>query len=876
MSASAIGAQQLVQVLRQMPMDELRHTMPELEQLLTSVRDSPGAAANAANMSSLSSLLAAGGAGGAAGLSDRAQVATALQQLSRGGVGGVFGSDLDQFRSAAGSTFVSAAPLPPPSSSLPEARRLPHGLGGATGGVTSTAGEEQFGEGPALEAGSGQRPGVCRRKIPLVEGAELDAYAARGPLTILVGRDGQMSHASRGRGNWRRGVAVSSVGRVKFGKGGFGRNAAPQVAPGAAASVPNAAGVSNLAQTGDDDAGADLDGGEMKRKRAKRGEGPRANRIRRDPEVEGFKCCYCPNETTFATSEELKAHKEEMHAGQKQTKAVLPCPVCSLPCKDKHLLAIHMRVHTGERPFQCTKCPAKFRCTSGLNAHLRKHAGLERTFVCFCGESFSSRASVSRHQETAHKMAQPETCEICGVTMPGPITMQSHKRKVHGELVKGATRKKSRCYQCDKCDRTFHREPTLIKHMNVDHAGLQPYSCEQCGETFATAFKYKTHMEQHNPDQLLTRKVCCTLCNARFQNERQLIGHMLSKHPDAEQASSLSLKCKVCEKEFKNYNQLQQHELEHREDWKGFQCKEPECGLFFKTRYLLTKHQILHKGSNLTCQLCDRTFANEASFKSHQKLHERAKEKGEEIKSRGGRPRIGDEGDKSPRKRHRATGRPKGRPRKHPRPEDAEGGEGAGSDGGEACDGGEVGEGEDGEGGDLGEGSADAGKARKARALPLKAAGEVGESDDDDDGKKGKGAARIGKKRKTMEEGTGEGAGEHPCTKCGVLFGNVYDMYEHLRDCSGAPAAGLAAQRKALEAQLAAVKAAEAAALPSSGRAGFNPEGDVSIPKDQPPPPPIPPPDKSVMGRELGVVPPPPPVKDGEKDKDIDATGVEG
>ena len=47
MSASAIGAQQLVQVLRQMPMDELRHTMPELEQLLTSVRDSPGAAANA-------------------------------------------------------------------------------------------------------------------------------------------------------------------------------------------------------------------------------------------------------------------------------------------------------------------------------------------------------------------------------------------------------------------------------------------------------------------------------------------------------------------------------------------------------------------------------------------------------------------------------------------------------------------------------------------------------------------------------------------------------------------------------------------------------------------------------------------------------------
>jgi uncharacterized Zn-finger protein len=57
-------------------------------------------------------------------------------------------------------------------------------------------------------------------------------------------------------------------------------------------------------------------------------------------------------------------------------------------------------VHTGERPYQCTKCPAKFRCTSGLNAHLRKHAGLERAFMCFCGETFSSRASTARHQET--------------------------------------------------------------------------------------------------------------------------------------------------------------------------------------------------------------------------------------------------------------------------------------------------------------------------------------------------------------------------------------------------------------------------------------------------------------------------------------------
>ena len=84
-------------------------------------------------------------------------------------------------------------------------------------------------------------------------------------------------------------------------------------------------------------------------------------------------------------------------------------------------------------------------------------------------------------------------------------------------------RKRSRCYQCLECDTTFHRELTLQKHMLVEHAGKQPYRCDECDLEFATAFKWKTHMELHNPDQLLTRKVCCTLCPARFQNERQKV-----------------------------------------------------------------------------------------------------------------------------------------------------------------------------------------------------------------------------------------------------------------------------------------------------------------------------------------------------------------
>ena len=365
--------------------------MPELEQLLTSVRGPTGLGGNSlfGAMGASTSGSLAGAAGGlASGVANGPSMGSSLPLGSVGHR--AHSSDSSLFRSS-GSTLaaMSAAGRMP---GMLESRPSPGASGGGGG---RSAEEEDFGaamsllQGSALRGGmSGAPPRTARgsggaNKVPIIEGAELEAYGVRGPLTVMVGRNGETSQGSRGRGNWRRGVSMSGMGRVKFGKGGFARN-----------SVPGIGG----AGAGGSDGGGDLDSDGNKRKRAKRGEGKRSQRVRRDPEVEGFKCCYCQIDTRFVTREELSEHKFKFHEGQKQSKQTMPCPVCNLSCKDKHLLAIHMRVHTGERPYVCTKCPAKFRCTSGLNAHLRKHAGLERTFMCFCGESFSSRATTARHQ----------------------------------------------------------------------------------------------------------------------------------------------------------------------------------------------------------------------------------------------------------------------------------------------------------------------------------------------------------------------------------------------------------------------------------------------------------------------------------------------
>ncbi|KAK7024365.1 hypothetical protein SK128_005339, partial [Halocaridina rubra] len=74
------------------------------------------------------------------------------------------------------------------------------------------------------------------------------------------------------------------------------------------------------------------------------------------------------------------------------------CAYCSYATTRKDNLVVHVRTHTGERPYSCSLCQARFSQKGTLTNHMNTHSDAT-PFVCsVCSQAFSTNRKLHYHK----------------------------------------------------------------------------------------------------------------------------------------------------------------------------------------------------------------------------------------------------------------------------------------------------------------------------------------------------------------------------------------------------------------------------------------------------------------------------------------------
>ncbi|XP_060080761.1 zinc finger protein 600-like [Ylistrum balloti] len=271
----------------------------------------------------------------------------------------------------------------------------------------------------------------------------------------------------------------------------------------------------------------------------------------------------------------------------------------------------------------CPECDFVTDRHYSLKRHMIMHN--QQYFVCsLCGARFNENCKLRKHVQITHKDLPP----IQTTTTPQhfnsgaePFNDPNLNLILDKNHLKGKRlwRTEAR-FKCDQCNYTTEHKYRIKRHQRI-HKG-DYFKCDLCNNKFTELCELRAHRQSRHEG--ITVK--CELCGREFASKYALSHHRSSMHPNK------FYRCNHCDKSFVTMGQFYDYcrQVVDGQDKKTdpvfprmpytgtpnvFQCDR--CTYTTNVKYRMTRHQRIHSGDYLKCDLCSAKFTEPCELRAH-------------------------------------------------------------------------------------------------------------------------------------------------------------------------------------------------------------------------------------------------------------------